>query len=583
MENVTDHPQKTNSSLADAATASASGSSSNGSTVSQLQPVSGADTLLSEPMDSRAAGQAVQYNAETLHLPRHRMDQPPHPTRTLPIHSPTEYYQYSDMQNVPAAVMSSSFDASLQTGSMVRQDYRYAGMQNAPAPVVSSSSDANLQTGSMVHQDGNPFRRDSRYHAHPTRANPAVTLPLQQAPPGFLSTLHSSGLPVPQIPPHRQQVIPGTAAFEGLPSVTPALRKTSHLPATPRSIIQIPTAPTDFPSQSVPQDPRAPHVASSSPEAVPASQVKPKRKRGNDASSVLVAERGDEQGTVIQDVPACSEAIPSTDSNSDDDSPTGPEDPDWDMWIKEPSTAKDGPSAKETLIAGKLDWKTPVLWAAVTKEKQAQAIRRLRFWMGWTREKAETHLKRMTGKWFSEKKRQAADRENPERVKRTRKAEVPSISTAALITGLPVISAVAPSTEIPSTTTDDTPLFLFSGDESDSDDDMAWNAEHAVIEAVLNEIRSTNFESLTNPESTGDVADDGITEGPQDVPSQTTVPYLGTRRPGPDFSRLRLTGPFFASWTTGVTADATVPSAVLPTGSTSGDGSETAGTSPEEA
>ncbi|KAI5814497.1 hypothetical protein BZA77DRAFT_294984 [Pyronema omphalodes] len=248
--------------------------------------------------------------------------------------------------------------------------------------------------------------------------------------------------------------------------------------------------------------------------------------------------------------PTFSAAMPSTDSNTDDAFSTGPADPDWGMWIKEPSTAKDGPSAKETLIAGKLDWEIPV---------------------------------QMTGKWFSEKKRQAADRENPERVKRTRKADVPTISTAALITGLPVISAVAPSTEIPSTTTDDTPLFLFSGDESDSDDDMAWDAEHAVIDAVLNEMRSTNVESLTNPNSTVDIADAGITEGPQDVPSQTTVPYLGTRRPGPDFSRLRLTGPFLASWTTGVIADATVASAVLPDGSSAGDGSETAGTSPEEA
>ncbi|KAI5814498.1 hypothetical protein BZA77DRAFT_294986 [Pyronema omphalodes] len=143
-----------------------------------------------------------------------------------------------------------------------------------------------------------------------------------------------------------------------------------------------------------------------SPEAVTASQVNPKRKWGsNDASSVHVADRGDEQGTVIQDVPACSEAIPSTDSNTDDDSPTGPEDPDWDMWIKEPSTGKDGPSAKETLIAGKLDWETPVQWSGVTAEEQAQAILRLRFWMGWTREKAEAHLKKIAGKWFSEKKR----------------------------------------------------------------------------------------------------------------------------------------------------------------------------------
>ncbi|KAI5814491.1 hypothetical protein BZA77DRAFT_294978 [Pyronema omphalodes] len=551
MEKVTDHPQKTNSSLAYAATASASGSSSNGSTVSQLQPVSGADTFLSEPVNSRAAVQAIQYNADSLHLPHSRMDQSPHPTRTLPTHSPTEYYQYTDMQNVPAAVMSSSFDASPHTGSMVRQD-------------------------------GNPFRRESRYHGQSTGRNPAVTLPLQQAPPGFLSTLQSSGLHVPQIPPHRQQVIPGTAAFEGLPSVTPALRKTSHLPATPRSIIQIPTAPTAFLSQSVPQDPRAPHVSSSSPEAVPASQVKPKRKRGNDASSVLVAERGDEQGTVVQEDPASSEAIPSTDSNTDDDSPTGPADPDWDMWIKEPSTAKDGPSAKETLIAGKLDWETPVQWSGVTAEKQAQAIRRLRFWMGWTREKAETHLKKMAGKWFSEKKRQAADRENPQRVKRTRKSKVPSLSA---------------------TTTDDTPLFLFSGEESDSDDDMAWNAGHTDIEAILNEMRSTYTESLITRGSAVDVpvesplevpvaetsndqqggADHEITERPQDAPGETTVPFLGTRRPGPDFSRLRLTGPFFASWTTGVIADATVVSAVLPNGSSAGDGSDTAGPSPEEA
>ncbi|KAI5814488.1 hypothetical protein BZA77DRAFT_371759 [Pyronema omphalodes] len=272
--------------------------------------------------------------------------------------------------------------------------------------------------------------------------------------------------------------------------------------------------------------------------------------------------------------PTFSAAMPSTDSNTDDAFSTGPADPDWDMWIEEPSTAKDGPSAKETLIAGKLDWEIPVQWSGVTAEKQAQAIRRLRFWMGWTWEKAETHLKKMAGKWFSEKKRQAADRENPERVKQ---------STPALITGLPAISAAAPRTERPSTTTNDTPLFLLAGDESDSDDDMAWDAEHAVIEAVLNEMRSTNFESLTNPDSTVDVADDGITEGPQDVPSQTTVPFLGTRRPGPDFSRLRLTGSFFASWTTGVIADATVASAVLPNGSSTGDGSETAGTSPEEA
>ncbi|KAI5814494.1 hypothetical protein BZA77DRAFT_294981 [Pyronema omphalodes] len=429
MENVNDYPQKTNSSLADAATASASGSASNGSTVSQLQPVSGADTLFNEPVESCAAVQAVQYNAETLHLPRPRIDQSPHPMRTLPSPSPAHHYQYTGMRNGTPAVLSSSFDA-------------------------------NLQTGSMVRQDGNQFRRDFRYHGHSTGANPAVTLPLQQAPPGFISTVYPSGQPAPQIPPHRQQVIPGTAAFEGVPSVTPTLRKTSHLPATPSSTIQTSTATTDLLSMSAPQDTRAPHV-------------KPKRKRGSkDGSSALVAHRGDEQVTVVQDHPASSEAMPSTDSNTDDDSPTGPEDPDWDMWIKEPSTGKDGPSAKETLIAGKLDGETPVQWSAVTVEKQGQVIRRLRFWMGWTREKAETHLKKMSGKWFSDKK-------------------------------------------ILPTTTNDTPLFLFSGDESDSDDDMAWHTGYAAIEAIPSETRSTYTESLIIPDSTVDVADEGTTEQPQ--------------------------------------------------------------------
>jgi hypothetical protein len=46
-------------------------------------------------------------------------------------------------------------------------------------------------------------------------------------------------------------------------------------------------------------------------------------------------------------------------ADDDYDSPVDPEDPDWDMWIRAPSTRVKGPLAKETLVAGKLDWEIP--------------------------------------------------------------------------------------------------------------------------------------------------------------------------------------------------------------------------------
>jgi hypothetical protein len=85
------------------------------------------------------------------------------------------------------------------------------------------------------------------------------------------------------------------------------------------------------------------------------------------------------------------------------------------MLIRAPSITKGGPSAKQTLVAGKLDWKTPVQWSAVPADKQTQAIRRLRFWMQWNRDSAIRHLEERSRKWISEKKRQASDKENPQR------------------------------------------------------------------------------------------------------------------------------------------------------------------------
>jgi hypothetical protein len=67
---------------------------------------------------------------------------------------------------------------------------------------------------------------------------------------------------------------------------------------------------------------------------------------------------------------------------------------------------------------------------------------------------------------------------------------------------LPVIAAVAPSTDITSTPPNDTPLFVYSGDEADNDDDdMVLDEAEPRIEAVIDELRSINsvVTSLVTP------------------------------------------------------------------------------------
>jgi hypothetical protein len=270
---------------------------------------------------------------------------------------------------------------------------------------------------------------------------PAVTVPLQQAPPGFLSTMYPTiRIHAPEIPSLPQQVARVTATVGDLANIDPALWNVYHVPSAPISAVQAPAPPSAFAPVPAFQAPGTAYVASGSSGAPAASQEKPKRKRSRkDPTSVLDANTSGKKALVVGAAPASdpksrkrtarasasSAADQSADNNDDDDSPMGPEDPDWDMWIRLPSTTKDGPSAKQTLVAGKLDWKTPIQWSAVTAEKQAQAIRRLRFWMGWTRAKAEEHLEQRSKKWISEKKRQAADKKNPQRVKRAQKAKAP--------------------------------------------------------------------------------------------------------------------------------------------------------------
>ncbi|CCX31654.1 Protein of unknown function [Pyronema omphalodes CBS 100304] len=299
-----------------------------------------------------------------------------------------------------------------------------------------------------------PSMETLQYCPQPAGMYPAVTLPLQQVPPGFLRTMYpSTRTPFLEIPSIPQQVVGVPRDIHHHWAIDPALLNLYPSPAP------VSAAPASVPA-SVPapmpafRAPGQAYVASGWSGAPTATQEKPKRKRSRkDPTSVLAPNTSGNEALAVGaasatapkrhkgaskantstniDVPPSSLSSGAAGSADDDDldSPVGPESPDWDMWIRGPSTTKGGPSVKQTLVAGKSDWKTPVQRSAVPADKQAQAIRRLLFWMQWNYDRAIRHLEERLRKWISEKKRQASDKENPGRTKRARKAKAPVAAT----------------------------------------------------------------------------------------------------------------------------------------------------------
>ncbi|CCX14983.1 Protein of unknown function [Pyronema omphalodes CBS 100304] len=402
--------------------------------------------------------------------------------------------------------------------------------------------------------------------------------------------------PGPEIPSLPQQGVGVPPAANHLWNIDPALWNVYPSPASVPASVPAPVHAFQAPGHA--------YVASGSSGAPAATQEKPKRKRlRNDRASLSTPTTPDNEAPASGAAPANASkrhkptaktgtsfmADRSADNNDDDDSPMGPEDPDWDMWIRVPSTTKDGPSAKKTLVAGKLDWRNPVQWSAVTAEKQAQAIRRLRFWMEWTREKAEEHLEQRSRKWISEKKRQAADKENPQRVKRTRTATAAAAGTTSApvpVGALPVVVPVAPSTDLTSAPPTDTPLFVSAGDEDDHDD-MAVEDEDPVVKAILAALSSRNVSASDDSANAPGPAVNEPAETSPDVPMTATpnvqpedagygmmVPHIPAAvLPRLDFSRLAGLGPFLGSQRTGAAATV-VPPAILPNGASAGADSE---------
>ncbi|KAI5814489.1 hypothetical protein BZA77DRAFT_345605 [Pyronema omphalodes] len=251
-----------------------------------------------------------------------------------------------------------------------------------------------------------------------------------------------------------------------------------------------------------------------------------------------------------------------------------PEDPDWDMWIRIPSTAKKGPPAKETLVAAKLDWENPVQWSAVPAEKKARAIRRIRFWMLWSRARAEKHLEFRSKKWISEKKRRAADKEDPFRVKRSRKSKDDTVVAQSASTSsgvLPEIAAVASSIESNSGASNEAPLFLTSSHDKETEheenDGMGLDEAGSSIESVHDE----------QPPTTADCPTSNVaSETPPDV-NTTMLSDVTPPRPSPEPSLLRALAPFLASVRRTIMARTAVPAAVLPNTASSSDESKSPG------
>ncbi|CCX32186.1 Protein of unknown function [Pyronema omphalodes CBS 100304] len=162
---------------------------------------------------------------------------------------------------------------------------------------------------------------------------------------------------------------------------------------------------------------------------------------------------------------------------------------------------------ENTLVAGKLDWENLVQWSTVTAEKQARAIRRLRFWMQWNHDNAIRHLGERSRKWISENKRQTADKETLGRAKRVQKAKAPvSVTTSAPVPvgAIPLVAPVAPVTNPVSGSPIDTPLFPYTSedDDDDDDDDMVVEEEDPELQALLASLSSGNMSAAANPATT---------------------------------------------------------------------------------
>ncbi|KAI5814495.1 hypothetical protein BZA77DRAFT_294982 [Pyronema omphalodes] len=324
------------------------------------------------------------------------------------------------------------------------------------------------------------------------------------------------------------------------------------------------------------------HVASTSSTATASLQQNRKRKwSSEEAATVPDATTGGENDATDGNAPtsvakrskqvARKGASSSTDNDEDLDDDAydadvvlDPEDPDWDMWIRIPSTAKKGPPAKETLVAAKLDWENPVQWSAVPAEKEARAIRRICFWMLWSRARAEKHLDFRSKKWISERERRAADKEDPFRVKRSRKTKDDTVS-ASTSGVLPEISAVASSIESNSGASNEAPLFLTSS--HDKETEYEENDGMGLDEAGLS-IGSVRDEQ---PPITADCPTSNMaSEIPPDV-NTTMLSDVSPSRPSPEPSLPRALAPFLASVRRTMMAGTAVPAAVLANTASSSD------------